>query len=268
MFKKLLVSLLLVTALFGRNDVKSCYKALNIEAPKADTTELFIILDQTTELDKKMKKYIYLNMKHFLMAGNKISIATFSSNTNGKYTEVLFSGKLDHKLENTYDISKKVLRKYDNCMKSQYKYMKNKATKSLITAIKGIDGDIPKSDIFKSLNDLSKHLVNSSTSKNKVVLLVSDMMEYSTITSFYSKGTLKKINTDKEMAKLKSSGYLADFDNAKVYVVGAGLGPKNSYRDPLILKSFKSFWTEYFKESNGNLIELGLPMLLEDLEVN
>lgn len=264
--KKLLIALTMITALFGRNDVKSCYENFNMTEPKAETKELFIIIDQTTELDKSMKKYIYSNMLSFLKAGEKVSIATFSSNTNGKYTEVLYSGKLDNELINKYDISKKVLRKYEGCAKAQYKYAKNKSTKALISAIKGIDKDIPKSDIFKSLNDLSKHLVVASKSKNKIVLLVSDMMEFSTITSFYTKGTLKNINTEKEMSAVKSSGYLSDFDNAKVYVVGAGLGSKNSYRDPLILKSFKAFWVEYFKESNADLIEIGLPMLLENVK--
>lgn len=265
--KKLFILLMMISALFGRNDIKSCYESLDMTAPKTEVGELFILIDQTTPIDKEMKTFIYANMTNALKNNNKISIATFSSNTNGNYAKVLFSGKADIPLTDTYDISKKVLRKYESCLDAQEKYTKNKATKALISAIKGIDKDIPKSDIFKSMNELSKSLITKSNSKYKTVLLVSNMMEFSTITSFYTQGTLKNIDTKTEMAKLKQSGYLANFNKANIYVMGAGLGPENSYRDLVILKSFKTFWEKYFEESNGNLVEFGLPMLLDNVKV-
>jgi len=265
----LLTLLTLSTLLLARNDVPSCYKALHIENPNpVPQKELFILVDQTTPLDKRMMIYTYKNMMKFIKNGYAVTIASFSSNSNGKYTDVPYSGKLEALLPESakHDIAKKKLRKYQGCMNGQYKYAKKKATKALVSVLKGANKKLPHSDIMKSLNDIAAHLIKPSKAKEKVVLLVSDMMEHSSITSFYSKGSLKRISTDKEMQKLKKSGFEADFDGAKVYVIGAGMVGKKSYRDSKSLKALTDFWETYFRSSNAKLQAIGTPMLLEDIE--
>ncbi len=268
--KKLLLTLLTFTALLtARNDVPSCYKALQIDNPNPVVEkELFILVDQTTQLDKKLMIYTYKNMMKFIKNGYAVTIASFSSNANGKYTDVAYSGKLENLLPESakHEIAKKKLRKYQGCMNGQYKYAKKKATKALVTTLKGANKKLPHSDILKSLDDIAEHIIKPSKAKEKVVLLVSDMMEHSSITSFYFKGSLKRIDTKSEMAKLQKSGYTADFDGAKVYVIGAGMVGKNSYRDSKTLKALTSFWETYFAASNARLQAIGTPMLLEDVK--
>lgn len=269
MQKLLLILLTLSTLLLARNDVPSCYDALKMDGPKDPTQkELFILVDQTTILDKNMMIYTYKNMIKYIKNGYAVTIASFSANSNGKYTDVAYSGKLEALLPDSakHDIAKKTLRKYQGCMNGQYKFAKKKATKALVRVLKGASKKLPHSDILKSLDDISKHIIKPSKSQNKVVLLVSDMIEHSSITTFYTKGTLKKVNTDKEMAKLKKSGHMADFGNAKVYVIGAGIIGGKGYRDSKTLKALTSFWETYFSECNANLKEFGTPMLLEDIE--
>ena len=268
--KRIFFLLLTLSALLAaRNDVPSCYKALKIEDPDAATQkELFILVDQTTQLDKKLMIYTYKNMMKFIRNGYAVTIASFSSNANGKYTDVAYSGKLENLLPDSakHEIAKKKLRKYQGCMNGQYKYAKKKATKALVTTLKGANKKLPHSDILKSLDDIAEHVIKPSKAKEKVVLLVSDMMEHSSITSFYSKGSLKRIDTKSEMAKLKKSGYTADFDGAKIYIIGAGMVGKKSYRDSKTLKALTSFWESYFAQSNAKLKAIGTPMLLEDIE--
>jgi len=268
--KRIFFLLLTLSALLAaRNDVPSCYKALKIEDPDATTQkELFILVDQTTQLDKKLMIYTYKNMMKFIRNGYAVTIASFSSNANGKYTDVAYSGKLENLLPDSakHEIAKKKLRKYQGCMNGQYKYAKKKATKALVTTLKGANKKLPHSDILKSLDDIAEHVIKPSKAKEKVVLLVSDMMEHSSITSFYSKGSLKRIDTKSEMAKLKKSGYTADFDGAKIYIIGAGMVGKKSYRDSKTLKALTSFWESYFAQSNAKLKAIGTPMLLEDIE--
>jgi len=270
MMKQLLLTLLtLSTLLLARNDVPSCYKALHIDNPDATPKkELFILVDQTTPIDKNMMIYTYKNMMKFIRNGYAVTIASFSSNANGKYTDVAYSGKVEALLPDSakHDIAKKSLRKYEGCMNGQYKYAKKKATKALVRVLKGANKKLPHSDILKSLDDISKHIIKSSSAKEKVVLLVSDMLEHSSITSFYRKGSLKRINTGDEIAKLKKSHYIADFNGAKVYVIGAGMVGKNSYRDSKSLKALSDFWSAYFKMTNARLEAIGTPMLLEDIE--
>jgi hypothetical protein len=207
-------------------------------------------------------------MMKFIKNGYAVTIASFSANSNGKYTDVAYSGKLEALLANSakHEIAKKVLRKYQSCMNGQYRYAKKKATKALVRVLKGANKKLPHSDIIKSLGDISKYIIKPSNSHKKVVLLVSDMMEHSSITSFYSKGSLKKVNVSTEMEKVKKSGYMADFANAEVFVIGAGMVGKNSYRDSKTLKALTKFWEAYFAASNAQLKAIGTPMLLEDIE--
>lgn len=267
---KLILTLLTLSALlFARNDVPSCYKALHITNPnEIIEKELFILIDQTTLLDKKLMIYTYKNMMHFIKNGYAITIASFSANANGKYTEVAYKGKLENLLPDSakHDIAKKILRKYQGCMNGQYKYAKKKATKALVHTLKGANKKLPHSDILKSLDDIAKHIIAASSAQKKVVLLVSDMIEHSSITSFYSKGALKKINTEAELAKVKSSGHITNFSGANVYVIGAGMIGKNSYRDSKTLGYLTDFWKAYFQATNANLKAIGTPMLLEDVE--
>jgi len=265
----LLTILTLSTLLLARNDVPSCYKALHIENPDPiPEKELFILVDQTTQLDKNMMIYTYKNMMKFIKNGYAVTIASFSSNSNGKYTDVPYSGKLESLLPDAakHEIAKKKLRKYQACMNGQYRYAKKKATKALVATLKGANKKLPHSDILKSLSDIAAHLIKPSKAKEKVVLLVSDMMEHSSITTFYTKGSLKKIDTKKEMAKLQKSGFSADFDGAKVYVIGAGMVGKKSYRESKTLKALTDFWEKYFHTSNAKLEAIGTPMLLENVE--
>ena len=268
--KKILFTLLALSALLlARNDIPSCYKALKMDNPDPTTKkELFILIDQTTPIDKNMMIYTYKNMMKFIQNGYAVTIASFSSNANGKYTDVAYSGTLEALLPDSakHEIAKKQLRKYEGCMNGQYKFAKKKATKALVRTLKGANKKLPHSDIVKSLDDIAEHLIKASPAKEKVVLLVSDMMEHSSITSFYSKGALRKIKSDSEMAKVKKSGYLADFDGAAIYVIGAGMVGKKHYRDAKTLKALSDFWRAYFSSSNAKLKAIGTPMLLEDIE--
>lgn len=269
MKKILLILLTLSTLLLARNDVPSCYDALKMTNP-SDTIkkELFILVDQTTPLDKNMMMYTYKNMMNFIKNGYAVTIASFSANANGKYTDVAYAGTLESLLsdENKHDISKKILRKYKGCMNGQYKFAKKKSTKALVRTLKGANKNLPHSDIIKSLNDIAKHIIKPSKASSKIVLLVSDMIEHSSITSFYSKGGLKKVNIQSEIAKIKKSKQLADFGRAKVYVIGAGNIGKKGYRDSTTLKMLTSFWENYFYAANADLKAFGTPMLLEDIK--
>ena len=267
--KLILTLLALSTLVLARNDVPSCYTALKMNNPNPTVEkELFILVDQTTPLDKNMMIYTYKNMMKFIKNGYAVTIASFSANANGKYTDVAYAGKLENLLPNgaKHEIAKKTLRKYQGCMNGQYKYAKKKATKALVSVLKGANKKLPHSDIIKSLDDIASHIIKPSQASKKVVLLVSDMIEHSSITTFYSKGLIKKIDVDKEMSKVKSSGHVANFSSADIYVIGTGVIGKKGYRDAQTLKRLTDFWEAYFAKTNGNLKALGTPMLLENLE--
>lgn len=138
------------------------------------------------------------------------------------------------------------------------------------TAFCGSSNDITKSDVFASLKDISGK-VRQSAAQHKVVLLASDMLENSSITSFYAKQAVRQIDLEKELKLVADNQLFGDFGGARVYVIGAGLlaedskHQKGAYRSTQTMQALSKFWTRYFKRSNAELIEFGQPALLNPI---
>lgn len=110
-----------------------------------------------------------------------------------------------------------------------------------------------KSEILYTLRKISKKAVKRSKAKQKIVVLLSDMLENSNYTSFYGKN-LKNLNIDHHLNIMKKNRLFGDFDNADIIVIGAGLVDKEQYRDGQDMDKLEVLWEEYFKKSNGNLV--------------
>lgn len=264
---------LLLAALFSpavmaasANALPSCFAALKQEA-KTPATEVFVLIDQTTPLDNTLQQMLATNLGNFLTTGHAFSVLQFSAFTQGKYAQVVTSATLDSELPaaERNSVNKTNLTKFDSCMKQQPKLAAQLATQALQAAFGGTTGDVAKSDILASLKDISA-AVRQSAAARRVVIIASDMLENSTITSFYASNTVRKIDPVKEMLLVNAARSTGDFGGAKVYVLGAGLltnaKQAQSYRDPKTLNALSDFWHEWFSKSNAELVEFGTPALL------
>lgn len=269
----LTVGLTIGGAAQAQNMIRSCYDA-KLAAPSTPRkVDLFVVIDQTTLLDGALKQAVANQVKPFLTAGNGFSVLVFSAFTQGKYTQVLTTGHLDHPLPTAIrnDISKPLLSKFDQCMKLQPLRATQLAGGALRQAFDGTSGDIAKSDVMASLRAISAN-VRQSTAAEKVVLVVSDMLENSSVSSFYSNQAVRKIDPEAEIKKATASEVLGDFGGARVYVMGAGLlnnvdaHSKNQYRDPKTMQALRAFWRGYFERSKGQLMEFGEPALLNPIQ--
>jgi len=271
--RKLLPILLLLfpcIAVAGNSDsIPTCYSE-KMSAPNAtNETELFVVIDQTTVFDGRLKQAIADNVRPFLKPGNAFSVMQFSAFTQGHYTDVLISGKLDPVLAKAArdSVSKPVLNKFDQCMAGQSRSAGQLVGRAMKAALRGSSNNVAKSDIFASLKDISGK-VRQSRAKRKVVLLASDMLENSSITSFYAKHSVRQINPKKELKLITDNHLFGDFGGARIYVIGAGLlaedanHRKDVYRSTQTMQALASFWTEYFQKSNAKLVEFGQPALL------
>lgn len=248
------------------NTLPSCYAALKQEA-KTPATEVFVLIDQTTPLDGNLQQMVATNLGNFLTAGHAFSVLQFSAFTQGKYAQVVTSAALDGELPaaERNAVNKTNLTKFDGCMKQQPRLAARLATQALQAAFGGTSGDVAKSDILASLKDISA-AVRQSAAARRVVIIASDMLENSTITSFYASNAMRKIDPVKEMSLVNAARSTGDFGGAKVYVLGAGLltnaKQAQSYRDPKTLNALSDFWHEWFSKSNAELVEFGTPALL------
>ena len=216
------------------------------------------------------------NAGRLVKAGSAFVIASFSSFGQGRYLEVLSVGKLEGQIDPKLrdDISVKVLHNFDACMAGQANYGRNAATKALNKALVGISPDFAKSDVMGSLKELSSR-IKQSGAKEKVVFIVSDMLENSGISSFYASKNVRAIEPSVELKTAQAAQVVGDFGGARIFVLGAGLvqenvGGKNKdsgiYRNPKTMSSLRQFWQMYFDASNAKLIEFGAPALLSPVK--
>lgn len=266
--------LISLAAFAGQPDaLPTCYgDKLPVTKAQPDT-ELFIAIDQTTPLDANLKQLVADNVKRFLNPNNGFSVITFSAYTQGHYMEVKVSGKMDPVLDTTQrnDISKPVLARFDQCMAHQPQSAAQIVGGALRAAFDGTSSEIARSDVLGSLKALSSK-VRESSARNKVVLIVSDMLENSSISSFYAdKGqSVRRIDPAKELKLAEDNQVFANFDGARIYVIGAGLLPDDvqkskHYRDPKTMQALAVFWQSYFEKSKGTLVEFGQPALLNPM---
>jgi hypothetical protein len=251
------------------NDIPSCYAAnhINQVAGGADH-ELFIAIDQTTVFDEKLQAQIAEMAGKAIRPAGAYTLFDFSAFSQGHYTEVVTRGVIESPIPEKLrdDISERALRNFDACMTGQSAYAK----KALLTSIARVESvatnDLAKSDIMAALKDISDK-VRASPSSDRVVLIASDMLENSSVSSFYSHNAVRRIDPRTEIKKATAAGLIGDFGGARVYVIGAGLLAedakfKNAYRDPQTMSALKEFWTLYFQKSNASIGEFGEPALL------
>ena len=257
----------------ANGSITSCYDGKLSNTSSRPSIELFVIIDQTTLLDETLKQAVANQIRPFLVAGNSFSVLVFSAYTQGKYTQWLTSGQLDHPLPSAQrgDVSKPLLAKFDQCMARQAGLAAQVVGSALRLAFDGSSGQIAKSDILASLKDISTKVRQSSASE-KVVLLVSDMLENSSISNFYANQAVRKIDPAHELQVAENNQMISDFGGARLYVMGAGLlnnsdpKNKNQYRDPKTMQALSVFWRSYFDKSQTKLIEFGEPALLNQIK--
>lgn len=274
-----IVAALALTSTFGQaiagvgNDVPSCYAANKIEQTQpALEREIFVLIDQTTVLDPALTNLVLENVWGFLQPNSGFTVARFSAFSQGHYTEVVTSGILEAPIADKArdGIGVRQLKKFDECMAGQLGWGRKRATDAAKASMAGATTELAKSDILSALSEISQR-VRESKARHKVVFLVSDMLENSSVSSFYaSSSQVRRIDPGKELAAAEKAHLIPDFGGARVHVLGAGLlGPAanvKSYRDTLTMSALRTFWTAYFKKTAADLAQFGEPSLIKPVQ--
>ena len=204
--------------------------------------------------------------------GVRFVVTEFSAFSQGRYLQVLHTGVIEKPLDadRIDNTPIEAARNLGQCLAKQKGFAQKMVADSLTEALKSSTSTLDQSDILLALKTVSMAVASDHAAK-KVVFLVTDGLENSSISSFYSHNAIRKIDPKAELAKAKTAQMMGDFGGAKIYVLGGGMMPpaetgskaqKNGYRDPDTLRNLSSFWNSYFSESNGNLVEFGEPALL------
>lgn len=251
---------------------KSCFDIAGIKTNQNQLDkELFVLIDQTTILDTRLKDNAIQKVRSViesrLNSNFAITIIKFSAFTNPQtYPTVVTSITIDPIIpqKERNSISKIKLKQFDKCIEEQ-RLAASKEVRDAITKSFGIESKYwEKSDILKTLHDISLDVISKSNAKDKIILIISDMLENSSITTFYKNNAPRLIVPENEIKIAKK--FIGNFAGARVFIVGLGNIPSDisqgSYRDPKIMMALTEFWENYFKLSNANLIEIGKPELM------
>ncbi len=255
------------------NDIPSCYAQEKMTPPKEPWTELFVLVDQTTLLDDNLKHAILENTGRNIKPGTAYVLGSFSSFGQGHYVDVITAGRLEQPVESKARdaISVRKLRSLDDCLERQRLYASQAISAGFAKAFGGSSSDIVKSDVMASLKAFSTRIRNSNAAR-KIVLIASDMLENSSVSSFYSKQAVRQIDPAKELAIAEENSLFGDFGSAEIYVIGTGLlaedakTRKGVYRSPQTMNALFKFWQGWFERSHAKLIELGQPSLLNPIK--
>jgi len=237
------------------------------ESPEA---ALFVLIDQSFKTDNNLRVNTNSIIDKWLGYGKYVEVYSFSSAIPGRYLKRITGGRVDDnvredEIENT--LIRSVREDYQLYHNLQEKEARKAVNRALLEVYNGVDERIPYTDIFRSLTEVAEHVKNYK-SNNKILLIVSDMLENSTIDSFYSSGGIKNINVENENMMIKKIGMVPDFgNNVTVYIIGLSyhdLGSRNQsgYYDPIKVKLLKEFWRQYFLSSGCKIGEIGSPMIM------
>lgn len=285
MYRKITLLLLIAAASMGaeaaapQNKIPSCYAANRMEIPPPVTErEVYVLLDQTVVLDADLKQALLDSVRPVLTPGTAFTIFRFSAFSQGRYLDVVTSGVLEQPIpkKERDSVSVPKLKSFDACMKGQWEYGVRLALTSIAQTMQESSSELARSDVLGSLAETSR-IIKAAKTPHRIVVVVSDMLENSSVSSFYANNGIKKLEPEKELKAVDANHLFGDFGGASVYVMGAATIPETAskgtskkatlgYRDPKTLGALKQFWSAYFSRSNAKLEEFGMPALLSPLQ--
>lgn len=252
-------------AMAAQADVVTACRDRSLPPPAAPARELLVAIDQTTPLNPPLRQQVADNLKPFLAADSSFTIIVFSAYAQGHYTEVLASARVDAPLAPALraDVPGRVLAQLDQCAQRQLQQAAQLADQALRQAWQGASGASARSDVLASLKVIAA-IIKKSPARDKVILVVSDMLENSPVASFYADQgrSVRHIDAAQELDAVRSKRLLADFGGARLYVIGAGLLPGDAQQtDPRTMQALADFWSAYADKSHAQMVEFGQPAL-------
>ncbi len=258
-------ALALCLALAGGDAVAGCYDRLD-KTPEGVGIDraLYVLVDQTTPLDDALKGRIMALVDDWGRRGDHVEVARFSANLRGRYPELVFEGSIEPLPDDAflYNLRYRDKRGLLTCLEDQARQVREGFRAALRQVLDGSDFKIPKTDLFYSLKLLSEQMIQVEDAPERIVLLVTDGLENSAVTSFYRRGKPRVPNARKTLAQVRRAGLLANWKGSRIYVYGLGLMPDHkSYLKPQVAMGLRAFWERYFVAGNGDVAALGTPEL-------
>nr|VFJ90693.1 MAG: hypothetical protein BECKH772A_GA0070896_1002316 [Candidatus Kentron sp. H]VFJ91787.1 MAG: hypothetical protein BECKH772B_GA0070898_1002116 [Candidatus Kentron sp. H]VFJ98418.1 MAG: hypothetical protein BECKH772C_GA0070978_1002116 [Candidatus Kentron sp. H] len=258
--------------------VESCYDRISAASDRpAPERVLYVLIDQTTPwikrdsnetekgtdpISERMAEHISRLVSGWPQHSDMVYVITFSAISEGRDVAEAFSVRTDglppESVENHWRQSQ--IRAFKACFRNQSLKARIAIKRGTRHILEQADSSIGRSEILQSLHRFATTRLQQQTDAEITILVASDLLENSSIMSFYQGGDTFAIDDEAALEYANQVGLIPDFHGAKVFGIGLGLGSS-------LLKSFTgtqsvaAFWEGYFREGHGGLIELGRPTL-------
>ena len=252
-----------------------CYEKARVPAEqRVYRVHSLVLLDETTIFDATQQAHIREQLGGLVQSGSIVEIITFSAFVQGRYAApgptLRIAAPLSEETRN--HMRKPDVQDFDVCVLISKKRALNVVNATLEQYFARATSELLRSDILGVLKEVGDSVMPRVFAKERRLVLVSDMLENSDISSFYGKGVPREIKPDEELAHAKAKGMIGDLHRARVFVIGAGVMPAEprrssalTYRASAVMGPLKKFWTDYFSRSNAQLIAFGQPLLLSPI---
>lgn len=235
-----------------------CDKFLKTYSSHKSEREIFVIIDKSTPLPEVMQKNALINILALIKPETMVDIFTLSEHNKDGYLAFsggyYFDSKLSEKDKN--DFSSKAIQIYNQCLDVADAKTRASLTADFYDAMqsRAAEYNITRSDLLYGLKNIAASAVAASPAQQKIVFILSDMLENSSYLSFYTFGQLASMGVGEALYVVSLNDLFADFGGTDVFVVGAGYSPYQPIiRNVRDKDALETFWSAYFRASNANL---------------
>ena len=263
-----LAGLLSTASVAAANIIPSCYDLVDTDqlSPPIERG-LLVVVDNTIEFDKALQKESFEKIVRFMNEGDRVVIVSFSAYVKDQYTRVRADARLDRKLSRdaAFTVPKRKLKELERCLNGQKRSLARVVGTALEAIYAESSNDLPNTELAATLAKTSREILPALGATETYLLVVSDMMEHSDVTSFYQAGNIRTIDPEAEIRIVESSGVEAIYPGTVAYVIGAGYTGTGKYRSATVMRAVEDFWRLYMERAGGRLETFGTPSMFGDI---
>ena len=264
----ILAGLLWTVSAGAANVIPNCYDLVDIEEASPPIKRgLLVVVDNTIELDQALQMESFEKIVRFMGEGDRVVVVSFSAYVNDQYMKVMADARLDRMLSSdaAFTVPKPKLKELRLCLAGQKRSLPRVVGTALEAIYANSSNDLPNTELAATLAKTSREILPTLEARETFLLIVSDMMEHSDITSFYKAGDIRTIDPEAEMRKVEESGVEPVYPGTVAYVIGAGYTGSRKYRSAKVLRAIEDFWRLYMERAGGRLEAFGTPSMFEDI---
>ena len=264
----ILAGLLWAGSASAANVIPNCYDLVGIvEASPPVERGLLVVVDNTIELDDALQMESFEKIVRFMGEGDRVVIVSFSAYVEGQYTRIMADARLDRMLstETAFTVPKSKLKELRLCLAGQKRSLPRVVGSALKAIYAESSNDLPNTELVATLAKTSREILPTLEARETFLLIVSDMMEHSDVTSFYKSGDIRTIDPEAEMRKVEESGVEPVYPGTLAFVIGAGYSGTRKYRSAKVLRAVEDFWRLYVERAGGRLETFGTPSMFGDI---